>query len=112
MNTNFSGAGVRFNDSKEVAVGDDAKPTPAPLDAFYLMRLNMELASAGFAADRKPPRTLYEPPRPRARRVGCKRTDPAYDRAYRQQLRAKWLEYGIVRPKNDAERAWLAGRAE
>ena len=73
-------------------------------DTLYLMRLNLELASAGFASDRKPSRTLYEPPRPKARRVGCKRTDPAYSRIYHRQEREKWLRYGLVKPRTDAER--------
>lgn len=71
---------------------------------LYLMRLNLELASAGFASDRKPPQKLYEPPRPRPSRAGLRRSDPNYERTYRRNLREKRLRYGIVPPRNDAER--------
>lgn len=79
-------------------------------DTLYLMRLNLELASAGFVSDRKPG-ALYEPPKPRPSRAGLRSCDPNYERVYRQQLREKRLRYGIVKPRTDAERALVAEQA-
>lgn len=80
------------------------------MNDLYLMRLNLELASAGFASDRS--RGLYQPPKPRPSRAGMRRADPDYERAYRLRLREKRLRYGLVKPRNDMERAIASEIAE
>lgn len=77
-------------------------------NTVYLMRLNLELASGGFASDRKPARPMDWANVRRRRSAGHYSKSKEYGREYRQAERRRWLAMGIVKPKNDEERAWLA----
>lgn len=92
------GAAVRYNHSKEVAGWDEAKPTAAPLG---------ELASLGFASDRKPkPISWARVPKKRKYGKRAEKRPPGQSaRAkYGREQRARWLRLGIVKPRTDAER--------
>lgn len=70
------------------------------------IRLEMELVSGGFCWEKKrAPMSFVDAKRPKS---SAKKYDPEYKRAYNRRQRERWLLKGIVQPKNDAERAWLA----
>ena len=74
--------------------------------------LEPELRAIGYKLPRAKPRVFAPIPPKRERKGKPSRQTPEQSREYRLAKRARWLLAGIVQPKNDAERAWLAERAD
>ena len=69
--------------------------------------IERELASGGFAWDRKPAEPISFEGVKKPKRYPPTAKQRAQRKAAQVRQRQKWLRYGIVKPKDDAERAWL-----